>query len=229
MTSKLAAVRNVPVTMMMIAVLLAAAAPTTAAAEPQDRFPTTGQEALTHYEARVGDWLDGPVQYIVLDEERVTWEALETAAAREAFKAWFWNRRDPDLRDRVNPFKEAFYERVARANERFSGFPKGWKSDRGRVWVILGRPDNIRRQVRGRELTVWTYFTRGRDRAFGNAYGEMQVAFVQRSPSDYEIYGGFAPGQYPFYLQQAFELTRRAAIQDPFLEFEPPRGERIGV
>jgi GWxTD domain-containing protein len=188
------------------------------AAVERDTFPIDRSAAIATYEADPNTWADGPVQYLMLPDEVETWKDLATVDDRRNFMKWFWDRRDDDLRDNVNPTRDAFYQRVAEANRRFAGvFPKGWKSDPGRVWVILGRPDNIHND--GLVVTVWTYFTRGRQRAFTNAYGEMQLAFIESAPGQKEIVGDLGVGQFPFELQQAFDYTREAMIINPDLEF----------
>jgi GWxTD domain-containing protein len=168
-------------------------------------------------------WLDGPVQYIILDEERDAFEELETTAERQQFIDWFWARRDPEQRDDVNPYRDDFYARVAEANVKYHDFPRGWRSDRGQVHVILGRPDAVRPQLGGNaEATVWTYYTVGpqaRDNDFGSVFGEIAIAFVKSDyRAGYRIYGGFGgPGVLPLYVRDAFRYTKHAAVVDPLL------------
>jgi GWxTD domain-containing protein len=188
-----------------------------------EAFPRTGPEALAAYESNAERWLDGPVQYIVLAEEREAFRALETTAEREVFIEWFWARRDNDLRDEGNPYKAEFYDRVAASNKRYHDFPRGWKSDRGQVHITLGRPDGIRPRLGGNaEAAVWTYYTvgpRANQRDFGTVLGEMTIAFVKSDRrAGYRIYGGFGgPGVLPLYVRDAFRFTREAAIVDSTL------------
>jgi GWxTD domain-containing protein len=209
------------VTFAVTGLLLFGSAIATQAAAAAD-LPTVPAVAMAIYEGNIDGWMKGPVEYIVLDEEREIWNELETTEERRAFIHWFWMRRDDDLRVHGNPFKEAFYARVAEANDRFSDFPRGWRSDRGRVFVTLGRPDSIR-GVFGRAAsgTIWTYYTNGRDHGYVVPYGEMTVAFGQEGTL-YEIAGGMGGrGSYPFYLLRAFEYANEAAITDGSLEFSP--------
>jgi GWxTD domain-containing protein len=88
-------------------------------------------------------WLDEDVLYIITDEEKSVFKNLKNDEERESFIEQFWNRRNPDPRSMSNTFKEEHYRRIAYANERFaSGFP-GWKSDRGRIYIMYGKPDDI--------------------------------------------------------------------------------------
>jgi GWxTD domain-containing protein len=86
------------------------------------------------------DWLDKDVTYIISDEERKAFKKLATDDEREQFIGEFWRRRDPDPDTDENEFKEEYYERIAYANEHFASGIPGWKSDRGRIWIMYGKP-----------------------------------------------------------------------------------------
>jgi GWxTD domain-containing protein len=87
------------------------------------------------------DWLDKDVTYIITDEERKAFKKLANDDERERFIEEFWRRRDPDPDTDENEFKEEYYERIAYANEHFASGIPGWKSDRGRIWIMYGKPD----------------------------------------------------------------------------------------
>lgn len=87
------------------------------------------------------DWLDKDVTYIITDEERKAFKKLQTDDERERFIEEFWRRRDPDPDTDENEFKEEYYERIAYANEHFASGIPGWKTDRGRIWIMYGKPD----------------------------------------------------------------------------------------
>lgn len=87
------------------------------------------------------DWLDKDVTYIITDEERKAFKKLATDDERERFIEEFWRRRDPDPDTDENEYKEEYYERIAYANEHFSSGIPGWKTDRGRIWIMYGKPD----------------------------------------------------------------------------------------
>src|SRR5437867_10403199 len=88
-------------------------------------------------------WLDEDVAYIITNEERTTFKALKTDEEREQFIESFWLRRDPTPDTVDNEFKEEHYARIAYANERFASGIPGWKTDRGRIYVMYGKPDEI--------------------------------------------------------------------------------------
>ena len=88
-------------------------------------------------------WLTEDVTYIITPEERNAFLQLETNEEREQFIEQFWLRRssNPDLPD--NDFKEEHYRRIAYANEHFASGIPGWKTDRGRMYIMWGPPDEI--------------------------------------------------------------------------------------
>jgi GWxTD domain-containing protein len=87
------------------------------------------------------DWLEKDVTYVITDEERRAFKRLQTDDEREKFIEEFWRRRDPDPDTDENEFKEEYYERIAYANEHFASGIPGWKTDRGRIWIMYGKPD----------------------------------------------------------------------------------------
>ncbi|HKE09591.1 MAG TPA: GWxTD domain-containing protein [Candidatus Acidoferrum sp.] len=88
-------------------------------------------------------WLNEDVVYIISPEERTAFLQLSTNEEREQFIEQFWLRRssNPDMPD--NDFKEEHYRRIAYANEHFASGIPGWKTDRGRIYIIWGAPDEI--------------------------------------------------------------------------------------
>lgn len=193
-------------------------------ADAQSSFPEDPQQAMTLYEGAIDDWADGPVSYILTRDEEDLWEELATREEREAFIEWFWERRDEDLRDDRNEYREAFYERVAEANDRYHGLPRGWRSDQGRIHVVLGRPHAVRPEFGvPNDAVIWTYYTvgpRAKDMPVDASLGEFAIAFVRRAPrTGYQIYGGFGgPGIFPRYVNDVLRFAVEASIVNPFLE-----------
>jgi GWxTD domain-containing protein len=94
-------------------------------------------------QGRYQKWLEEDVVYIITAAERQAFEHLNTDAERDRFIDEFWSRRNPAPGDTLNPLKEEHYRRIAFANERFAAAVPGWKSDRGRVYIVFGPPDEI--------------------------------------------------------------------------------------
>ena len=100
-------------------------------------------KALKELDAQYKQWLSEDVVYIISPSERTAFLQLSTSEEREQFIEQFWLRRssNPDMPD--NDFKEEHYRRIAYANEHFASGIPGWKTDRGRIYIIWGPPDEI--------------------------------------------------------------------------------------
>ena len=105
--------------------------------DPMDKPRNVKPELKKAYK----DWLEKDVAYVITDEERKAFKKLATDEERERFIEEFWRRRDPDPDTDENEFKEEYYERIAYANEHFASGIPGWKTDRGRIWIMYGKPD----------------------------------------------------------------------------------------
>lgn len=88
-------------------------------------------------------WLDRDVTYVITRDERKAFLRLATDEEREQFIEQFWLRRDPTPDSMENEYKEEHYRRIAYANERFASGIPGWKTDRGRIYIAHGPPDEI--------------------------------------------------------------------------------------
>ncbi|HKV49417.1 MAG TPA: GWxTD domain-containing protein [Candidatus Acidoferrales bacterium] len=89
------------------------------------------------------EWLDEDVLYIITPAERSNFLQLKTDEQRDEFIKEFWERRNPAPGAADNTYKDEHYRRIAYANEHFaspSGIP-GWKTDRGRIYITWGPPD----------------------------------------------------------------------------------------
>jgi GWxTD domain-containing protein len=101
------------------------------------------RKTLKELDSAYRQWLTEDVTYIISPEERNAFLQLDTNEEREQFIEQFWLRRssNPDLPD--NDFKEEHYRRIAYANEHFASGIPGWKTDRGRMYIMWGPPDEI--------------------------------------------------------------------------------------
>jgi len=97
------------------------------------------QELMTPYKK----WMDEEVVYIISDEERKAFKEIRTDEEREHFVEQFWLRRDPTPGTEENEFKGEHYRRIGYANEHFAEGIPGWRTDRGRIYIQYGPPDEI--------------------------------------------------------------------------------------
>jgi len=103
------------------------------------------EEAQDYYQK----WLTEDVVYIITDEERAVFQKLTTPQEKERFIEQFWKRRDTDPTTSINEFKEEHYRRIAYANEHFHAGVAGWRTDRGKVYIIHGPPDEREQHLAG--------------------------------------------------------------------------------
>jgi len=112
------------------------------------------------------EWLEGPVSYLITPEERQAFLRLRTDQEREAFIERFWELRNPAPGSGRNEFKEEFYRRVAYANAFFGreAGTEGWRTDRGKTYILFGRPQSTMNFTAFQELypiELWFYANPG--------------------------------------------------------------------
>ncbi|MDZ7373255.1 MAG: GWxTD domain-containing protein [candidate division KSB1 bacterium] len=119
------------------------------------------------------------VRYIATRDE---WSKLKKAKPEEKPKLFqeFWARRDPTPGTPANEAMDEHYRRVQYANENFSGFQEGWKTDMGMVYIVLGPPDDIERHpfdVDSKPYEIWYYYSINRQFIFvdENGFGEYRL------------------------------------------------------
>ena len=102
-------------------------------------------------EAQLGgdyaEWADGPEGFLLTKKEKKEWAKITTDSEAKRFIDLFWAKRNPEPNRPFNAFRAEFESKVRFADENF-GFAKrrGALSERGRVLILMGRPDS--RQVR---------------------------------------------------------------------------------
>lgn len=93
-------------------------------------------------------WLEEVVPYIITGTEKKIFINLPTEVERGKFIQNFWKKRDPNPTTSENEFKMEYYKRIALANK-FFGFSgiDGWRTDRGKIFILLGPPQEIQRDM----------------------------------------------------------------------------------
>jgi GWxTD domain-containing protein len=112
------------------------------------------------------EFVNGPPSLLLTRPERDAFNALQTDAQRDTFIEHFWNVRNPTPGLQNNEFKEEFYRRVAYADSFYgkdSG-SKGWRTARGRTYVLFGKPQTSMNYQGNQELyptELWFYSNPG--------------------------------------------------------------------
>lgn len=105
--------------------------------------PNGAKDAIHRLPTSARYWLDEDAFYLITPGERCVFLHLETDEERDWFIVQFWYSRTVDPVSLGYDFKVEHYRRIVVANERYGGQLAGWKTDRGRVYVLFGPPDSI--------------------------------------------------------------------------------------
>jgi GWxTD domain-containing protein len=105
--------------------------------------PNGAKDAIRRLPEIARYWLAEDVLYIITAEERCAFLHLNTDEEREQFIEQFWYRRTVEPISLDYDFKTEHYRRIVFANEKYGGQLTGWKTDRGRIYVLFGPPDSV--------------------------------------------------------------------------------------
>lgn len=103
----------------------------------------------------------------------------------------FWKKKDPSPGNDENEVFEEYYRRVSYANESFSNYTEGWRSDRGMVFIILGAPNNVERHpfdYDSKPYEVWQYYDLNQNFVFIDETGFGDYRLVTPLYGDYFRY-----------------------------------------
>jgi GWxTD domain-containing protein len=100
-------------------------------------------------------------KYVAKDSEIKGYEKLKTESAKKEFLTNFWNNRDEDPMTGANHYLSDYIKRIAESNTRFGALSReGWKTDRGRIFIVYGNPSEINRypnESETRPYEIWMY------------------------------------------------------------------------
>lgn len=109
------------------------------------------------------------LRYIAKDAEYDSLTSASTLAEKQILFRRFWERRNPSQGSRHNLYMEEYYGRVQYANDHFSHYIDGWRTDMGMVYIVLGPPDNVDRHpfdYDSKPYEVWSYYDLNRSLVF---------------------------------------------------------------
>ena len=103
----------------------------------------------------------------------------------------FWKQRDPNPSDNDNQAFDEYYRRIAYANDNFTHYVDGWRTDMGMVYVVLGPPDNIEHHPfdsDSKPYEVWQYYNLNRAFTFldTTGFGDYRL----QNPLDFDYVRG---------------------------------------
>jgi GWxTD domain-containing protein len=133
--------------------------------------------------------------YIIKEKERDVFLKLTNDRDRDIFIQMFWKIRDPTPATPENEFRDEILKRYQEANKRFHfGGQEGWRTDRGRFWIILGPPSSVVQIAGSMELwpvEIWSYYG---DPAKGMPTHFSLVFFQRGNVGEYKLYDPVSDG-----------------------------------
>lgn len=182
-------------------------------------------------------WIEQEVNYIITDREEEVFLSLETFEERNRFIEVFWEKRDPYPATLENEFRDEHYRRIEYANKYLGRetFREGWRTDRGRYYILLGEPRE-RHSFDGYNEVVSSelWFYQG-DVKLGLPSFFYLLFFKRHDIGEYRIYhpvvdgpgslvrGQYAQGSTPEGNIEAYEALQRidAELANASLSFDP--------
>ena len=135
-------------------------------------------------------WLDEEVAYIITPKERDVFLKLGSDKERDIFIDAFWKQRDPTPGTPKNEFREEHYRRISHANRMLGQGTRllGWKTDRGRIFILLGEPKSVEQFDKVEKVyptEIWSYLG---DPAQGLPAAFNVIFFKEHGAGDYILY-----------------------------------------
>ncbi len=172
---------------------------------------------------RYQQWLEEEVVYIITRTEKDVFLKLSSDKERDLFIEAFWKHRDPNPATPENEFKTEHFRRINYANHFFGrqGPRPGWRTDRGRIYIILGEPNDIQR-FEGKTQTypaeVWFYQDKTN---LGLPPGFHIVFFQEGGIGESKLYSPAADGPQALLTGQDFDSADYMAAYTKLRELEP--------
>jgi GWxTD domain-containing protein len=172
---------------------------------------------------RYKKWLDEEVVYIITPVEREVFLKLGSDRERDLFIEAFWKQRDPNPMTAENEFKKEHYRRLEYA-DRYLGrdAPRpGWRTDRGRMYIILGEPNDIQRfESKSSVYDCEAWFYQGKTEA-GLPAGFYLLFFRPGGQGEYRLYSPSQDGPQALLAGYMGDAVNYAAAYQKLRETEP--------
>lgn len=165
---------------------------------------------------------------IMTKQEKDIFNHLPDSESRKEFIGDFWEKRDPDPLTEFNEFREEFFRRIEYANERFHEGIPGWKTDRGRIYIYFGEPDQTEAQpvVNNPTLSgyfgyiLWSYYRYGFGVMFVDKHGNNTYTF-EPYVGDFGQGGGIVGDFFQAMERAQFGLPPRSSrFDEKYLDFD---------
>ncbi len=172
---------------------------------------------------RFTDWLEEEVVYIIAPLEEKVFLQLQSDRERDLFIQAFWAQRDPSKGDNENEFRKEHNRRINYANQYFGrATPKaGWKTARGRMYIILGEPnDRVRFEGKNQVYNTEVWFYQGLSNV-GLPPGFNLVFFQQGGVGEYILYSPLKDGPMALLMSDFGDQTDHLSAYRRLRDREP--------
>ncbi len=116
--------------------------------------------------------------YIMKEEETNKFKSLKSLDDKRKFLFNFWTTKKNSSNDRILDSRIVYLKRVNEANKLYpENFKEGWRSDRGRIYIVYGKPDDIERhpfESNLKSYEIWKY---------NSVEGGGECVFIELQPS----------------------------------------------
>jgi len=184
--------------------------------------PKTQKELIKALPEKYRKWLEEEVVYIISPKEKEVFLSLENDRQRDMFIEAFWKQRDPTPDTPENEFKEEHYRRIKYANEHFGkDSPEpGWRTDMGRIYIILGEPQYTEKYENLYDLypTVIWFYQGMAEYGLPNAFSV--VFYKPNGNGEYQLYSPIKDGPQKLMPHYSGDMTDYAQAYQALTEVE---------
>ncbi|MGB9835148.1 MAG: GWxTD domain-containing protein [Candidatus Saccharicenans sp.] len=183
----------------------------------------TTRELIKNLPEKYRRWLEEEVVYIISQKEKEVFLSLENDRQRDMFIEAFWKQRDPNPNTPENEFKEEHYRRIKYANDHFGkeSPEPGWKTDMGRIYIILGEPKYIEKYENLYDLypTIIWFYEGMAEYGLPNAFNV--VFYKPDSTNEYKLYSPIKDGPQKLMPHYSGDMTDYAQAFQALSQIEP--------
>ena len=181
------------------------------------------KKSAKELEPKYRKWLTEEVVYIISPKEKEVFLQLASDREREVFIEAFWKVRDPEPNTPKNEFMMEHYRRINYANQYFGRESpgKGWRSDMGRIFIILGEPNSIDTYENHSEIyptVIWHYAGKAE---YGLPNSFCVVFFKKSGIGEYELYSPIKYGPQSLIIHYKGDMTDYLYAYSQLLSIEP--------
>ena len=186
-------------------------------------FPAAGDKLdVNSLPPRFKKWLTEEVVYIISPKEKEVFLQLTTDRERDLFIDAFWKARNPDPNSPTNKAKDEHYRRIDYANQKFGrGLQAGgWRTEMGRIYIILGEPKQILKYENEQQLyplVIW-FYEGMTEYGLPNAFNV--VFFKEYGAGDYKLYSPVRDGPQKLMPNYSGDMADTLAAYDALAGIE---------